>query len=311
VSYILYFSEYYYGTEIVHAIKTEKNIMLVNKILVPTELNELSDIALDFAIDLAKQIQIDEIVLLNIIIPAHVQTLTASGEAIDAKGKLAVQLNDKIMKQHEELINKQANQHAGSHVKINPFVRFNYSKSDLNQYMKEFKADLIISGSRDKFSFMEILFGSSTEKLIRKINYPMIIIKEEPVKTEIREIALAIDITEGEEQDGIDEIIAFSGLLNARLQLVHVLTGDKPEATLAIDTLQKIAKREKIKNYAINVVDNHSLEDALHSFARIQNPDMIALLNQGKGKLHKLIFGSNTEDVLKETEKPVFIGKMQ
>lgn len=284
--------------------------MHLNKILIPTELNELSDIVVDFAINLAKQIHINEIVLLNIIIPAHVQTLTASGDAIDANGKLAVQLNDKIMKQHKELINKQAKRHAVSDVKINPFVRFNTSKSDLNQYMKEFDADLIVSGSRDKFSFLEILFGSSTEKLIRKINNPVIIIKDEPVNTKISEIALAVDI-EQEDQDGIEEVIDFAEKLNARLQLVYVITDEKHSAPEAIDSLQKIAKTRKIKDYAINVINNHSLEDALQSFVRLQNPDMIALLNQGKGKLHKLIFGSNTEDVLKETEKPVFIGKMQ
>lgn len=284
--------------------------MHLNKILIPTELNELSDIVVDFAINLAKQIHINEIVLLNIIIPAHVQTLTASGDTIDANGKLAVQLNDKIMKQHKELINKQAKRHAVSDVKINPFVRFNTSKSDLNQYMKEFDADLIVSGSRDKFSFLEILFGSSTEKLIRKINNPVIIIKDEPVSSKISEIALAVDI-EQEDQDGIEEVIDFAEKLNARLQLVYVITDEKHSAPEAIDSLQKIAKTRKIKDYAINVINNHSLEDALQSFVRLQNPDMIALLNQGKGKLHKLIFGSNTEDVLKETEKPVFIGKMQ
>lgn len=284
--------------------------MHLNKILIPTELNELSDIVVDFAINLAKQIHINEIVLLNIIIPAHIQTLTASGDAIDANGKLAVQLNDKIMKQHKELINKQAKRHAVSDVKINPFVRFNTSKSDLNQYMKEFDADLIVSGSRDKFSFLEILFGSSTEKLIRKINNPVIIIKDEPVSSKISEIALAVDI-EQEDQDGIEEVIDFAEKLNARLQLVYVITDEKHSAPEAIDSLQKIAKTRKIKDYAINVINNHSLEDALQSFVRLQNPDMIALLNQGKGKLHKLIFGSNTEDVLKETEKPVFIGKMQ
>jgi nucleotide-binding universal stress UspA family protein len=284
--------------------------MHLNKILIPTELNELSDIVVDFAINLARQVHINEIVLLNIIIPAHIQTLTASGDAIDANGKLAVQLNDKIMKQHKELINKQVKRHVVSDLKINSFVRFNTSKSDLNQYMKEFDADLIVSGSRDKFSFLEILFGSSTEKLIRKINNPVIIIKDEPVSSKISEIALAVDI-EQEDQDGIEEVIDFAEKLNARLQLVYVITDEKHSAPEAIDSLQIIAKTRKIKDYAINVINNHSLEDALQSFVRLQNPDMIALLNQGKGKLHKLIFGSNTEDVLKETEKPVFIGKMQ
>ena len=285
--------------------------MHLNKILVPTELNELSDVVVDFAVDLAKQIQIDEIVLLNLMIPSHVQTLTASGRAIDANGKLAVQLNDKILAQHKELIEKQAKRHAGSHVKINHHVSFNSSKSDLNQYMKEFNADLIISGSRDKFSFMEVLLGSSTEKLIRKINYPMIVIKEQPVNSEIHEIALAIDIEKGEDQPGIDEIISFAQMLNAQLQLVHVITNDIPDPSDAIDALQNIAIKKKMKNYALNVINSNSPEDGLQSFVRMQNSDMIALLNQGKGKLHKLIYGSQTEDLLEVAERPVFISKMQ
>lgn len=285
--------------------------MHLNKILVPTELNELSDVVVDFAVDLAKQIQVNEVVLLNLMIPSHVQTLTASGRAIDANGKLAVQLNDKIMAQHKELIEKQAKRHAGSHVKINHYVRFNSSKSDLNQYMKEFNADLIISGSRDKFSFMEVLLGSSTEKLIRKINYPMIVIKEQPVNSEIHEIVLAIDVEKGEDQHGIDGIISFAQMLNAQLQLVHVITNDKPDPSDAIDILQKIAKKKKMKNYALNVINNNSPEDGIKSFVRMQKPDMIALLNQGKGKLHKLIYGSQTEDMLEVAERPVFISKMQ
>jgi len=284
--------------------------MHVNKLLIPTELNELSDIVVDFSIDLAKQIQIKEIVLLNLLIPAHVQALTASGEAIDAHGKLAMQLNNSMMTRHKELLKRQARRHANPDIEIKTVVKFTTSKSDLNHYMKEFNTGLIVSGSQDNLSFMQLLFGSSTEKMIRKIDYPIIIIKEEPVSHQIREIALAIDISEGEDQPGIDEVIAFARMLNARLQLVNVITNDKHDASVAIDTLQAIARKNNVKNYGINVLENYSLEDALHSFSRRQNPDMIALLNQGKGKLHKLIFGSHTEDVLKEVDKPVFISKM-
>lgn len=283
----------------------------MNTILVPTELNELSDKVLDFAIDLAQQVQAKEIVLLNCILPAHVQTMTASGAPIDAGGAVAHELNRSMMKKRETLITKQAGNHTSDHVKIKPVVRFNNSKSDLNEYAKEFKADLVISGSRDKLSFLEILFGSPTEKMIRKMDFPMIIIKDEPVKTDIEEIALAVDIHKDYTQPGLEEIIEFANLMKARLQLVHVITDEKNSANGAIEYMQGMAKANKISNYAINVIENHSLEDGLEGFVRKQNPDMVALLNQGKGKLHKLIFGSHTEDVLKEVDKPVFISKMQ
>ncbi len=283
----------------------------MNTILVPSELNELSDKVLDFAIDLAQQMQAKEIILLNCIIPAHVQTMTASGAPIDAGGAVAHELNRSMMKKREDLISKQAGHHASDHVKINPVVRFNSDKSDLNDYVEEFNVDLVVSGSRDQFSFLEILFGSPTEKMIRKMDFPMIIIKDEPVKTDIEEIALAVDILKDYTQPGLQEIIEFAGVMKARLQLVHVITDDKNSANDAIEYMQGMAKANKISNYAINVIENHSLEDGLEGFIRKQNPDMVALLNQGKGKLHKLIFGSHTEDVLKEVDKPVFISKMQ
>jgi nucleotide-binding universal stress UspA family protein len=58
-------------------------------------------------------------------------------------------------------------------------------------------------------------------------------------------------------------------------------------------------------------VNNDSLEDGIRSFARKHNPDMIAVLSQGKGKIHKLIFGSSTGHIIKETDKPVFVSKIK
>jgi len=65
------------------------------------------------------------------------------------------------------------------------------------------------------------------------------------------------------------------------------------------------------------LVNNDSLEDGIRHFVRKHNPDMIAVLSQGKGKIHKLIFGSNAEDIIsstegiiKETDKPVFVSKI-
>jgi nucleotide-binding universal stress UspA family protein len=284
--------------------------MQIRKILVPAELTRLSDIATEYAVGLARQLNLEEVILLNIIIPANVQTTSTAGEHLNTSVDIAQQLNMTMLESHREILEKHALKHSTPEVKVKPVARTNSSKSNINQYMREYGANLLVAGSQDKFSFLEILFGSATEKMIRKIDYPMIVLTSMPVHSEIRKIALAIDVElENEDHEGIDDVIDFAGILNAQLQLVYVKTNDNVNATDVIERLQQLAKNKNIRNYSINVVDNYSLEHGLKGFVRNYDPDLVAVLNNGKGKLHNLIYGSKTGELIKEIDIPVFVAK--
>ncbi|MFP4470214.1 MAG: universal stress protein [Bacteroidales bacterium] len=284
--------------------------MAINKLLVITELDELSDKVSEFAVELAERLRHKEMILLNLIVPAHSQAFAASGDVFQAEGDMASRFNLTLMEKHKKLVEARAAELSTDAVEVKPYVRFNDSKTDLNEYARYFDADLILSGSRDAGTFLEKLFGSDTDKMVRKTDFPMIILKNESETSEIRDIGLAIDVDD-ENPNGIDEVIDFANALGVKLQLVHVIT-DKNKHTPdeAISKLRELAIAKRLKNYAINVVNNSNLEHGLRSFIRKYNPDMMAVLSQGKGKLHNLIYGSSTRDIIKETEKPVLICKM-
>jgi len=284
--------------------------MQMTKILVPNDLTELSEIAIEYAVDLAQQLKIKEVILLNILIPANVQISSAAGGAVNSSVHIAEQLNVAMSEKHQEIVDQHAAKYAVPDVDIIPIVRTHHSNTSLNQFMKEFGAGLIVTGSRDKFSFLEILFGSETEKMIRKIDYPMVVITGEPFSSVLQNIAVAIDVElEDSEQDGIDEVLNIANNLGAHLQLVYVITDDSITASRAIERLQNIAAERNIQNYSINIVNSHSLESGLQGFVRKYNPDMVAVLTHGKGKLHNLIYGSKTGEVIKEIEIPVLVAK--
>ncbi len=290
--------------------------MNVKKILIPSELDELSAKVTGFAVELAEQLNISEIVLLNVIIPAHTHTFSTSGDVFAADGDMAKRFNVVLMEKHQKLAKEEAEKFTTDKVRIRPFARFNDSKTDLNKYMEEYEAGLIICGSRDEQCFLQLLFGSDTEDMVRKVDYPLIILQDEAYAGEIHNILVAIDINE-EEQSGLSEIAALAKALNARIQLLHVLTGDSHYSDQAIKKLRELAIKNTFSNYDINVVNNDSLEDGIRHFVRKYNPDMIAVLSQGKGKIHKLIFGSSaediissTKDIIKDTDRPVFVSKI-
>jgi nucleotide-binding universal stress UspA family protein len=176
--------------------------------------------------------------------------------------------------------------------------------------MKAFSADLVVAGSRDHGTFLEKLFGSKTQRIIHKTDFPMIILKDNGSASQVNKIALALDVNE-KEQKGLDDIIGFAKQTNARLHMVHVITeDDEITAEEAIERLRLIADERQLSNHTINVINNSSLEEGLRHFIRKHNPEMVALLTQGKGKLKKLIYGSDTEEILRETDRPVLINKM-
>ena len=284
--------------------------MQTMKILVATDLTELSEIAAEYAVDLASQLKVREVILLNILIPANVQTSSAVSGSFNTSMQLAEELNRTMEKKHKEIVLNHARKYSTSEVEVKPVVRINSSKTNLNEFMTEFGAGIIVTGSRNKFSFMEILFGSETEQMIRKVDFPMIVLTGEPVPSEVRNIALAIDVAvEAEEQEGIDDVIDIAKTLHAHLQLVHIITDDNTMASKAIEIMQAIAKKRDIQNYSINVLENDSLETGLQGFVRKYNPDMIAVLTHGKGKIHNLIYGSTSGEVIKEIEIPVLVAK--
>lgn len=284
--------------------------MLTKRILILSELDELSSRVTGFAAELACQMNISKIVLLYLLTPVHTRAFSASGDIFSGDGHLTNHLNSVLLERHKKLAEEEAERFTTEKVKIEPCVRFSESKTNLNKYMKEFEAGLLVCGSRDEYNFFQMLSGSVTGDIVRKVDYPMIIIHDETDAAEINSILVAIDI-EQKDQKSLSEIVAFARSVNARIQLLHVLTEDSQSSDEAIKKLRKLAIENMVDNYDINVVNNDSLEDGIRSFARKNNPDMIAVLSQGKGKIHKLIFGSSTENIIKEIDKPVFVCKIK
>jgi nucleotide-binding universal stress UspA family protein len=281
--------------------------MEMKRILVATELDELSEKVTEFAISVAKQLNISEIVLLNVIKPVHSQSFSATGDVMLSDGQSTERFNAQLMRKHQTLIENAANKFSTDRVKIKPYVRFNDSKTDLNGYIEYFNAGLVLFGSRDEDNFFNQIFGIDSEKLVRKVDYPVIILKEDTNYSVIKDILVAIDVNE-KDQGGLNDIAQFADLTEAKMHLLHVVTnGETYSDDESIEKLNRLAKEFELSNYTINVVNNNNLEDGIKGFVRKSNPDMIAVQSQGKGKIRNLIFGSSTQTIIKEVEKPVFV----
>ncbi len=280
----------------------------MKKILVPTDLSEISEHALRFAVNLAKQAGDMEIILLNILTPVHSDAFAASGEVTMMQGATAERFNLEMMKKQMERLEDDISQYQDEFDKISTTVRFNDNTGDINRYVKEFAADYVIIGTTDKDSFIDFLFGNATENIVRRLDCPVITVKNEIKGEPIKNIVLAIDIEE-KEIEGIDKVAEIAEALGAQIHLVYVFT-EGASNSIMVDKLNKLALAHKLKNFTINTVNNSDIENGLVNFARKSESELFAVLSGGKGKLHQLIYGSTANEIIKEANLPVLVCKL-
>jgi nucleotide-binding universal stress UspA family protein len=293
--------------------KDEKTVklkkMATHKIVVSTELDKLSAKITEFAVGLSAQLGTSELILLNVIIPARAQTFSTTGDISTFDTHNVNLFNIELMKKHQLLVNEEAGKHASSPVQIKPVVRFNENKKNLNSMIKSFKAGLLVIGSRDQDSFISRVFGSDSDEIVKKTDYPSIVLKEDTKAGDIHKIVVALDVNE-KDQSGLEKIADFAKALHASINLLYVDMDGETSPDSAIEKMRELSLAYKLSDYAISVVSSHTLEEGIKGFVRKTHPDMIAVLSQGKGKIRKLLFGSSTDEILQEADVPVFITKI-
>lgn len=280
--------------------------MTAIRILVTTEFDGLSANATKFAVGLPNQQKVSEIILLNVIIPAKVQSWFTTTEATAFSTHKVNFYNTELLRKHQLLVNQEAKRFSADRVSIKPIVRFSDNKTDLKCIIKSLDAGLLVFGSRDKRSFLSQIFNSEADQLIRELDCPAIILSNDSYSNPIKNIAVALDAKE-ENHKGLERIAEFALSLQARMDLVYVETDGKMQSESTIEQIRKIATEYKLTNYTISVVHSRKLDEGIKRFIKSKHSDMIAVLSQGKGKIKKLIFGNSAQDTINEADIPVFI----
>jgi nucleotide-binding universal stress UspA family protein len=277
-----------------------------NRIIVLTELDSLSEKMIDFAIEIARELKADEIILLNIIIPTHTQSFTATEDMFHADADLSVQMNNLLRQQNLELMENHLELFKDSDVKLTPEVIIGSSKTDLNYYLEQYNSGLLIRGIYEDNSWFGKLFEPDTDKIARKVDYPVILFKDNTVVKSLSKIGVAIDV-ENKQKESLKIVSEFGFLLEARLELFYILTRDDLSEEKAILELENIAKENNMQDYSTRIIKETELEAGIDKYLRTTNANMIAVLSKGKGKLKNLFYGSSSEKIFHESDLPVLI----
>lgn len=228
----------------------------MKKILVPTDFSILSDNALDYAVQLAKKTGAELLLFHANFIPTPLyDPLLIAPSPMEYENESLASL-----KKIEKRIHKN-----------NPELKVTYHTvtgtpyDEIIEYAGKEQVDFMVVGNQGVGYLSERILGSTASLLIRKSKIPVIVIDKNVKFREPKNIVLAVDFAETENNSVLKPLIQLAKQFQSHVQVLNIF----PESQ-SVPTLSEIAESFKLI---------HSLKFIHHSFFYRENTDVVAGIN--------------------------------
>ena len=266
-------------------------------ILVPTDFSECAQFALDAAIQLARKFEA-AIHLYNCInLPSEWGELSEEQKKaypqIVTKIEAALEAFESIKKVHSDLD-----------------ISSSYSGGKLVEEVKKTidsqAIDFVVMGSHGKSGASEIFIGSNTQKVVRVIHRPILVIKRPLKELEFRHVVFASNFNLNEQAP----FLKFKEIIKPFQPSIHflgIVTShffDVPAAVTksAIENFQKLAAPFESEAHLFK---KSSIEAGVREFSEKINADLIAISNFNRRPLKRMLMGSNVEALVNHSDIPI------
>lgn len=178
----------------------------------------------------------------------------------------------------------------------------------LQAYCRTEMVDTIMLSSPKEYS----VFSDDTDNIdiIRKVGCPVWLVPEGITYRPFSEILYATDYHK-EDIPNLKLLAAFASRFPANITAVHV-SGDtgfeeKVKSEGFASMIKKETGYEMISFKVLPEKKGEPLVEELHNFALTMDADLIVLLRENKGFVDRLLHGSRSEKIARQTQLPVLI----
>jgi nucleotide-binding universal stress UspA family protein len=275
----------------------------MKKILVPTDFSKPSMIAAEVAVDIAKK-DGSKVVFLNVVEEVTDGSFNVQGQV--SLGHMEDRLfTMKMIEKAKKQLEKMVSDPKYSDVEVNGELRVGNPFHGMRTIITEQKVDLVVMGTSGHTKLEEMLIGTNTYRVIRYARCPVLTVQKKPATSEFKNIVYATAMAP-EEEVFSRFVKRAQQLYDSTLHLVRINTPvDFQKDYITKDRMEKFAKKLQLKNYTINIYNDHSPEEGIVRFAEENNADLIAMATHGRRGLAHVVAGSVAEEVAGRAKQPV------
>ncbi|GAB5399983.1 MAG: universal stress protein [Aureisphaera sp.] len=273
----------------------------MKRVLLPTDFSDNSKNAIEYTLQFFEG-QPCHFIFLNVQKPSefimddfYSAPATASvNETILSDNKKALQL----------LVDECEQKYKKSDYTYSLIVDYDNLIDSINQVLKSEDIDLIVMGSNGATSANEVLFGSNTLKVIRKINCPVLVIPEgysySPLNTLLFSTHNQEYFTKGMQ--------TLKDIINLKKPTISILDlEDVPNAYIAEANRIDLETffEQKIKEYY--TLEGIPIAIGIDTFTQLHPCELHALFVERKSFLSRFMFGSENAEINYRTRVPLLV----
>ncbi len=272
----------------------------MKKILVPCDFSTQAIDAFRVALDIAKQTG-GEIHLINVIEMPVMQD-TVLMPTLSFEETLFMEMKANTDKQFEKIKAK----YAKDFTNINMTSLYGVTAFTILNYVEENSIELVVIGSKGASGMQEFLIGSNAEKIVRRSQVPVLVVKKYTKVSSIKSIVFPSTL-ERDHEDLVMKIKQLQNFFDATLHVVYVNTpGHFKRDAVTLKQLKDFVKRFMIKDYTLNIYNDSYEESGVINFTHSISADMIAMGTHGRRGLSHILSGSVTEGVVNHVDCPIW-----
>jgi len=191
------------------------------------------------------------------------------------------------------------------------FLEFDGGQSNILRHSGHFHHDFIVTGSSGTRAGMRELLGSNVEKIVRKADVPVIVVKDEEVSFPFKDIVFVSDFLE-DVSGAFKHVVSIAKKCEAHIHLLRINTQtDFNSIELGLNPVKEFLKNfPNLDDYSMNVYNEPTVEVGINNFLKYRNADLIAMCTHGHTGFLSLFSKSIAEGVTNHSELPMMTIKV-
>ncbi len=275
-------------------------------ILIPTDFSENSWNAVKYALEFFKNTECDFYLLHVSIIYNY-----ASGET-PIMPPINVEFIDKtVLKQAKTQLEKLLKKidllpHNPKH-HFYTLNNYDYFIDAVRAQVTEKNIDLIVMGTKGASGLKKVMIGSNTGDLITRVKCPVLIVPENAVFKEIKEIAFPTDYHLFYPTKILNSILEFIKMHDSSLRIVHITKKDEEFTEFQLENKEFLKNFFAEEKHSFHKITNKNIEDGVQSFVESRDINMITMIAKNLNLFQRILFRPTVEEISYHTEIPFFV----
>ncbi|WP_121666912.1 universal stress protein [Mesonia aquimarina] len=275
----------------------------MKKILLPTDFSDNAFNAIEYALQLFEK-EVCTFYLLNIYTPIVYDTEYVGYSSInpgldEIYKKNSITGLHKTEKKIRESFDNKLHQ-------FKEISSFNILTDEINDLVEKEAIDLIVMGTQGATGAKEVLFGSTTVRVIHRTKIPVIAIPSAYAFNGLENLLFPTDYDIDYHESQLHWINYLAKNNQSKLHIIHISEDD---FLTAEQKKKKVKLTEKIQteNYKFNLVEGKHIAKTIYRYEKENNIDLLAMISNKHSFFENLFFKQIIDEIGFHTNVPFLV----